>query len=72
MIQAKTMLVTGGGIGIGSATAFAFARSGYRVVVTDVLEAEGRAVADAIVERASAAAGVSGASRGLERVCGAL
>ncbi len=37
MIQAKTMLVTGGGIGIGRATAFAFARSGYHVVVTDVL-----------------------------------
>jgi 3-oxoacyl-[acyl-carrier protein] reductase len=49
MIQAKTMLVTGGGIGIGRATAFAFARAGYHVVVTDVLEAEGRTVADAIV-----------------------
>jgi 3-oxoacyl-[acyl-carrier protein] reductase len=43
------MLVTGGGIGIGRATALAFAKAGYRVVVTDVLEAEGRAVAEAIV-----------------------
>jgi 3-oxoacyl-[acyl-carrier protein] reductase len=41
MTEAKTMLVTGGGIGIGRATARAFARSGYHVVVTDVLEAEG-------------------------------
>ena len=49
MTEAKTMLVTGGGIGIGRATARAFARAGYHVVVTDVLEAEGRAVADAIV-----------------------
>lgn len=43
------MLVTGGGIGIGRATALAFAKAGYRVVVTDVLETEGRAVAEAIV-----------------------
>jgi 3-oxoacyl-[acyl-carrier protein] reductase len=40
----KTMLVTGGGIGIGRATALAFARAGHHVVVTDILEDEGRAV----------------------------
>jgi 3-oxoacyl-[acyl-carrier protein] reductase len=42
-----TVLITGGGIGIGRATAFAFARAGYRVIVTDVID-EGQAVADGI------------------------
>ncbi len=37
-------LITGAGIGIGRATALAFARAGSHVVVTDVLEAEGNAV----------------------------
>ena len=37
-------LITGAGIGIGRATARAFAKAGYHVVVTDVLEAEGKAV----------------------------
>lgn len=44
----KVVLVTGGGIGIGRATANAFGALGYRVIVTDVLEDEGRAVAAAI------------------------
>ena len=44
----KTVLITGSGIGIGAATASAFARAGYRVIVTDVLEDEGRAVAEEI------------------------
>lgn len=48
MTARKTMLVTGGGIGIGRATALAFGRAGWHVVVTDILEAEGRAVADAV------------------------
>ena len=42
------MLVTGGGIGIGRAAALVFARAGYHVVVTDVLEAEGNDVLSAI------------------------
>lgn len=37
-------LITGAGIGIGRASALAFALAGSHVVVTDVLEAEGNAV----------------------------
>jgi 3-oxoacyl-[acyl-carrier protein] reductase len=37
-----TVLITGAGIGIGRAAAKAFAKAGYHVVVTDVLEAEGK------------------------------
>ena len=43
------VLITGGGIGIGRATAKAFAKTGDHVVVTDVLEAEGNAVAAEII-----------------------
>ncbi len=45
----QAVLVTGAGIGIGCATARAFARAGYATMVTDVLRDEGQAVADAIV-----------------------
>lgn len=48
MTDRPSVLVTGAGIGIGRATAHAFARVGFAVMVTDVLEQEGRAVADAI------------------------
>ncbi|GGC80778.1 SDR family NAD(P)-dependent oxidoreductase [Chelatococcus reniformis] len=47
--QARTVLITGAGIGIGRATAKSFAAAGDHVVVTDVLEAEGRSVAAEIV-----------------------
>ncbi len=46
--EPKAVLITGAGIGIGRATAHAFAREGYAVMVTDVLRDEGQAVADAI------------------------
>ena len=41
-------LVSGGGIGIGRATALVLGRAGYHVVVTDVLESEGRNTAEAV------------------------
>ena len=41
----RTVLITGAGIGIGRATALAFGAAGDRVIVTDILEDEGRAVA---------------------------
>ena len=43
-----TTLITGAGIGIGAATARAFASAGCRVIVTDVLDEEGRSVASGI------------------------
>jgi 3-oxoacyl-[acyl-carrier protein] reductase len=46
--QTRTILITGGGIGIGRATAKAFAALGDHVVVTDILEREGLAVAHEI------------------------
>ena len=46
--EKPTALITGAGIGIGASTAHAFARAGYRVIVTDILEEEGRSVANDI------------------------
>ncbi|WP_275784524.1 SDR family NAD(P)-dependent oxidoreductase [Pararhizobium gei] len=44
----RIVLITGAGIGIGHSTAKAFATLGDHVVVTDVLEAEGKATVAAI------------------------
>jgi 3-oxoacyl-[acyl-carrier protein] reductase len=43
-----TVLITGAGIGIGAATAQAFAKAGYRTIVTDILDDEGREVVSGI------------------------
>lgn len=45
-----TVLVTGAGIGIGRATAKAFGKTGHMVVVSDILEKEGKAVAAEIAK----------------------
>jgi 3-oxoacyl-[acyl-carrier protein] reductase len=43
-----TVLITGAGIGIGASTARAFAKAGYRAIVTDILDDEGRGVVSGI------------------------
>lgn len=48
MTEKRIVIVTGAGIGIGHATAKAFGALGDHVVVTDILEKEGKATADAI------------------------
>jgi 3-oxoacyl-[acyl-carrier protein] reductase len=51
----KTVVITGAGIGIGRATARAFAAAGWRAIVTDVLETEGAAVVAEIAAAGGAA-----------------
>lgn len=48
-VKGKVALVTGAGLGLGRAAALMLAREGAKVVVTDIKEAEGDAVADEIV-----------------------
>jgi NAD(P)-dependent dehydrogenase (short-subunit alcohol dehydrogenase family) len=47
-LQDKVAIVTGAASGMGAATARLFGREGAKVIVADVLEAEGKAVADSI------------------------
>ena len=49
-LERATVLITGSGIGIGAATARAFADASYRVIVTDVLDEEGQRLAQEITE----------------------
>ena len=51
-LDGRVALITGAGRGQGEAEAIAFAEEGARVLVTDVLDDLGRAVADRIGERA--------------------
>jgi 3-oxoacyl-[acyl-carrier protein] reductase len=44
----QSVVITGAGIGIGRATALAFGKEGYHVVVTDILEKEGFDTAEEI------------------------
>lgn len=49
-VRGKVALVTGAGLGLGRAAALLLAREGARVVASDVKEAEGRAVADEVID----------------------
>jgi 3-oxoacyl-[acyl-carrier protein] reductase len=51
----QIVLITGGGIGIGRATALAFGAAGYLVVVTDILDAEGAAIVGQIKDAGGSA-----------------
>ena len=47
-LDGKVAIVTGGARGMGAATGRLFAREGAKVVLTDLLDAEGEAVAAGI------------------------
>jgi 3alpha(or 20beta)-hydroxysteroid dehydrogenase len=47
-LAGKVAIISGAASGMGAATARMFAREGAKVVIADVLEHEGRQVADAV------------------------
>ena len=55
LLVKPVVLITGAASGIGHATALAFARAGYRVVITDINENNGPKVAKEIVSLGSEA-----------------
>ena len=59
-LQDKAALITGGGSGIGRATAALFAREGARIVVSDVSEAGARQTADEVESAGGDAVVVTG------------
>lgn len=59
-LESKVALVTGGGAGIGRATAVLFATEGARVVVADLYESQARETADQIEANAGEATVVGG------------
>ncbi len=52
-LEGKVVLISGGARGMGAAEAVLFAQEGAKVVIGDVLEAEGRALAESIPEGAA-------------------
>ena len=48
-LKGKTAIVTGAASGMGASTAEIFASEGARVVLTDILEAEGLEITDKIL-----------------------
>ena len=50
-LAGKVAIVSGAASGIGAATACMFAREGAEVVIADILEHEGRQVADGLAPR---------------------